>query len=53
MGAARIVARSGHRVAGIDRDGILLISPNGARLRIYRIEPDECTVVAWEMCKAP
>jgi hypothetical protein len=49
MGAAWIVARSGHRVAGIDGDGILLISPNGASLRIYRVEPDECTVAAWEI----
>ena len=53
MGAAWIVARSGHRVAGIDGDGILLISPNGARLRIYRVEPDECTVAAWALCRAP
>jgi hypothetical protein len=51
MGAAWIVARSGHRVAGIDGDGILLISPNGARLRIYRVEPDECTVTAWALCR--
>jgi len=51
MGAAWIVARSGHRVAGIDRDGILLISPNGARVRIYRVEPDECTVAAWALCR--
>jgi hypothetical protein len=40
-------ARSGHRVAGIDRDGILLISPNGARVRIYRVTPDEHVAVAW------
>jgi hypothetical protein len=52
MGAAWIVARSGHRVAGIDHAGILLISPNGARLRIYRVEPDECTVAAWALCRA-
>jgi hypothetical protein len=51
MGAAWIVARSGHRVAGIDGDGILLISPNGARLRIYRVQPDECTVAAWALCR--
>jgi hypothetical protein len=52
MGAAFFVARSGHRVAGIDGDGILLISPNGARLRIYRVEPDECAVAVWALCRA-
>jgi hypothetical protein len=52
MGAAWIVARSGHRVAGIDRDGILLISPNGARIRIYHVEPDEHAAVAWSI-RAP
>jgi hypothetical protein len=53
MGAAWIVARSGHRVAGIDGDGILLISPNGARLRIYRVAPDEHAAVAWALCQKP
>jgi hypothetical protein len=52
LGAAWIVARSGHRVAGIDRDGILLISPNCDRVRIYRVEPDDCCVEAWALCKA-
>jgi hypothetical protein len=52
LGAAWIVALTGHRVAGIDRDGILLISPNCARVRIYRVEPDECTVEAWALCRA-
>jgi hypothetical protein len=39
----------GHRVAGVDRDGILLISPNGARFRICRVEPDEHAAVAWSI----
>jgi hypothetical protein len=47
MGAAWVAARSGHRVATLDRDGIVLIGAGGGRLRLYRTVPDEHVVVAW------
>jgi hypothetical protein len=50
MSAARIVARSGHRVAGIDRDGILLISPNGTRLAPLGVGGDVQTPASERPC---
>jgi hypothetical protein len=50
MGAAWVVARSGHRVAAVAADSILLVAPTGSRLRIYRGD-DQGSVVAWDLCR--
>jgi hypothetical protein len=52
MGAAWLVARSGHRVAAVTAESILLIAPTCSRLRIFRGEPDPTTALAWSLCKA-
>jgi hypothetical protein len=48
MGAGWVVARSGHRVAAVAADSILLIAPTGSRLRIFKGEPAGA-VLAWEI----
>jgi hypothetical protein len=49
MGAAFVVARSGHRVAAVTAGDMLLISPTGAMLRIFRGEPDPSAALAWTL----
>lgn len=48
MGAAFVVARSGHRVVAVD-ETIMLRSANGAVLRIRRVEPHADAVLAWRV----
>jgi hypothetical protein len=50
MGAAWVTGRSGHRVAAVAADSILLIAPTGSRLRIFKSEPAG-VVLPWTLCK--
>ena len=48
MGAAWVVARSGHRVAAVD-EAIMLRSATGAVSRIRRVVLDPAAVLAWSL----
>jgi hypothetical protein len=48
LGAAWLAARSAHTVMAIEEAGtILLATRGGARLRIYRTQPDPAAVLPW------
>ncbi|MGD0333928.1 MAG: hypothetical protein ABSA90_11825 [Xanthobacteraceae bacterium] len=47
MGAAWLIARSGHRAVGVDAGAITVGTYTGNRLRIYRTEADPDAVLAW------
>ena len=54
MGAAWVIARTGHRVLEVDHIGMLLVTRTSARLRIVRAAP-EGAMLAWcltERCSA-
>ena len=49
MGAAWLIARTGHTVLEIDHVGVLLVARTSSRLRILRGKPDPDAVLAWEI----
>ncbi len=49
MGAAWLVARSGHTAIAVASDAITVATLTGARLRICRSRPDGAAVLAWEL----
>jgi hypothetical protein len=50
MGAAWLVAKSGHLAVAVDREAFMLVTKSSSRLRIYRREIDPGAVLAWELC---
>lgn len=50
LGAAWLIARTGHAVTGVDHIGIALTTRTAARLRIFRGRPDPGAVLAWSLC---
>jgi hypothetical protein len=51
MGAAWLLARSGHRVIAVAADAIEVTTSTTARLRIYRTLIDPAAVLAWSLCQ--
>jgi hypothetical protein len=51
MGAGWLAAKSGHRVAAVTARDTLLITSTGAKLRIFRGEPDRNAALAWTLCR--
>jgi hypothetical protein len=45
---ASVSARSGHRVAAMAADSVLLVAATGSMLRIFPVEP-EGAVLAWDL----
>jgi len=52
MGAAWVVALTGHHVLGVDTVSMELKTVAGSRLQILRRAPDPAVVLAWEMADA-
>lgn len=52
MGAAWVLARSGHVALAVDARSISVATRSGGRLRIYRVEPDSDAVLAWALAGA-
>lgn len=50
MGAAFVLARSGHRAVAVDAEAVHVGTTTGAQLRIYRMPPEPESVVAWSLC---
>jgi hypothetical protein len=50
MGAAWVLARSGHRAVAVTDDSLLVMTPTGSTLRIFRGD-GQGAVLAWEMRK--
>ena len=51
LGAAFLLARSGHTVLEVDSRFITVVTRAGSRLRIYRPHPDPDAVLAWLLCR--
>ena len=51
MGAAWVLARSGHRVVAVPPDVIRLKTRTAATLGIYRPEADRGAVLPWLLCR--
>jgi hypothetical protein len=49
MGAAFLVALRGHQVVEVGAEAITVVTRTAARLRIFRGEPDQGAVLAWEI----
>lgn len=49
MGAAWLIARSGHRAVGVDAGAITVATHAGNRLRIYHAEVDPGAALAWTL----
>jgi hypothetical protein len=48
MGAAFLACMPGRQVIAVDDKAITMMTRTSSRLRVYRSEPDEGAVLAWE-----